>query len=84
MKKIFKVLSLILIVSIIFSSCQQSMDTDKLEQFSVMENAEIIGELKGQVAVEGSFIEVRFPENVTFDTVVLKEKITRYLSFLFG
>ncbi len=81
MKKIFKVLSLILIVSIIFSSCQQSMDTDKFEQFSVMENAKIIGELKGQVAVEGSFIEVRFPENVTFDTVVLKEKDNQILKF---
>ena len=39
-----------------------------------MENAEIIGNLKGEVATEGTFIEVRFPEKTTFDTVVLKEK----------
>ena len=39
-----------------------------------MENAEIIGNLKGEVATEGTFIEVRFPEETTFDTVVIKEK----------
>ena len=39
-----------------------------------MENAEIVGDLKGTVATEGTFIEVRFPEETTFDTVVIKEK----------
>lgn len=74
MKKKFKIISLFLIICIVFSSCRQSMDTDKFNEFSVMENAEIVGDIKGQVAVEGTFIEVRFPENITFDTVVLKEK----------
>ena len=39
-----------------------------------MGNAEIVGDLKGTVATEGTFIEVRFPEETTFDTVVIKEK----------
>lgn len=39
-----------------------------------MKNAEIVGNLKGEVATEGTFIEIRFPEETTFDTIVLKEK----------
>ncbi len=39
-----------------------------------MQNAEIIGDLKGTVGAEGTFIEIKFPEKTTFDTVVIKEK----------
>ena len=39
-----------------------------------MENAQFIGNLKGKVAAEGTFIEIIFPEKTTFDTVVIKEK----------
>lgn len=73
MKKVISViLSLFIILSL--ASCQSTIKTDKIDDFSVMKDAEIIGNLKGQVASEGSFIEVRFPEETTFDTVVLKEK----------
>ena len=73
MKKVISViLSLFIILSL--ASCQSTIKTDKIDDFSVMKDAEIIGNLKGQVASEGSFIEIRFPEETTFDTVVLKEK----------
>ncbi len=75
-KYIKKVLSIILVLAFVFSlsSCNVDYDIPKKDDFSVMKNAEIIGELKGQVAVEGTFIEIRFPEAVTFDTVVIEEK----------
>ncbi len=71
-----KSLSIFLSLTIIFalSSCTANYEIENSDTFSVMEDAEIIGNLKGQVATEGTFIEVRFPEKTTFDTVVLKEK----------
>lgn len=77
MKNIIKKsLSIFLSLTIIFvfSSCSTSYEITNNDNFSVMTNAEIVGNLKGDVAVEGTFIEVRFPEKTTFDTVVLKEK----------
>lgn len=73
MKKIISIiLSLIILLSL--TSCQSTFLTEKIDDFSVMEDAEIIGNLKGQVASEGSFIEIRFSKETTFDTVVIKEK----------
>lgn len=73
MKKVISViLSLFIILSL--ASCQSTFQTEKIDNFSVMENAQINGALKGSVAAEGTFIEIRFPEDTTFDTVVLKEK----------
>lgn len=73
MKKIISVvLSLCILLSL--TSCQSALQTDKIDDFSVIENAQIIGDLKGNVAAEGTFIEIRFPEKTTFDTVVIKEK----------
>ncbi len=73
MKKVISVfLSLVLLLSL--TSCQSTFKTDNIDAFSVMKNAQIIGDLKGQVAAEGTFIEIRFQEDVTFDTVVIKEK----------
>ena len=73
MKKVISVfLSLVLLLTL--TSCQSTFNTDKIDNFSVMKNAEIIGDLKGQVDAEGTFIEIKFPEKTTFDTVVIKEK----------
>ena len=73
MKKVISVfLSLVLLLTL--TSCQSTFKTDNIDAFSVMKNAQIIGDLKGQVAAEGTFIEIRFQEDVTFDTVVIKEK----------
>lgn len=70
-----KIISILLVVALLFSlTACGSFDNENDNSFSVMENAEIIGNLKGKVATEGTFIEVRFPEETTFDTVVLKEK----------
>ncbi|MBQ8765780.1 MAG: hypothetical protein IJZ16_03155, partial [Clostridia bacterium] len=46
-----------------------------------MNNSEIIGDLKGIVGTEGTFIEVQFHEKVTFDTVVIKEKNNQIFKF---
>lgn len=73
MKKVISVfLSLVLLLSL--TSCQSTFKTDKINAFSVMKDAEIVGDLKGVVALEGTFIEIVFPEETTFDTVVIKEK----------
>ena len=73
MKKVISVfLSLVLLLTL--TSCQSTFNTDKIDNFSVMKNAEIIGDLKGHVDAEGTFIEIKFPEKTTFDTVVIKEK----------
>lgn len=73
MKKVISVfLSLVLLLTL--TSCQSTFKTDSIDAFSVMKDAQIIGDLKGQVATEGTFIEIRFQEDVTFDTVVIKEK----------
>ncbi|MBR5545060.1 MAG: glycoside hydrolase family 18 protein [Clostridia bacterium] len=71
-----KVISIVLSLCILLSltACQSTLKTDNIDDFSVMKNAEIIGNLKGQVASEGSFIEIRFPKETTFDTVVIEEK----------
>ena len=70
-----KIISILLVVILLFSlTACGSFDNENDKNFSVMENAEIIGNLKGEVSTEGTFIEVRFPEKTTFDTVVLKEK----------
>ncbi len=81
MKKVFKILSLVLVICILFTSCQQKIEIDNSEEFSVMENAEINGNLKGIVAAEGTFIEIKFPKETTFDTVVLKEKDNQVFKF---
>lgn len=73
MKKVVSVfLSVVILLTL--TSCQSTFKTDKIDAFSVMEKAQIIGNLKGQVALEGTFIEIVFPEETTFDTVVIKEK----------
>lgn len=73
MKKVISIF-LSLVILLTFTSCQSTFRTDKIDSFSVMQNAEIIGDLKGTVGAEGTFIEIRFPEKTTFDTVVIKEK----------
>ncbi len=70
-----KVISILLVFVLLFSlTACGSFENKKDKNFSVMKNAEIIGNLKGEVAEEGTFIEIIFPEETTFDTVVLKEK----------
>ncbi len=70
-----KVISILLVFVLLFSlTACGSFENKKDKSFSVMKNAEIIGNLKGEVAAEGTFIEIRFSEETTFDTVVLKEK----------
>ena len=70
-----KFISILLIIALLFSiTACGSFKNNSDKSFSVMENAEIVGDLKGTVATEGTFIEVRFPEETTFDTVVIKEK----------
>jgi hypothetical protein len=80
-KRIIRIISLILVICILFTSCQQKIEIDESKEFSVMQDAEINGKLKGTVAAEGTFIEIRFPEKVTFDTVVLKEKGDQIFKF---
>ena len=70
-----KVISILLVFVLLFSlTACGSFENKKDKNFSVMKNAEIIGNLKGEVAAEGTFIEIHFSEETTFDTVVLKEK----------
>lgn len=70
-----KFISILLIIALLFSiTACGSFKNNSDKSFSVMGNAEIVGDLKGTVATEGTFIEVRFPEETTFDTVVIKEK----------
>ncbi len=73
MKKLISVF-LSLVILLLMTSCQPTLKTDKFDSFSVMKNAETIGDLKGEVAAEGAFIEILFPEERVFDTVVIKEK----------
>ncbi len=70
-----KLLSILLIISILFSfsSCSSQFNDEKFDKYSVMENAEIIGELKGQTPVEGEYIVIEFPEPINFNTVVIKD-----------
>ena len=84
MKKIIKkVIAILLVFAFVFSlsSCKVSYDIPQKDDFSVMKNAEIIGDLQGQVALEGTFIEIRFPEKTTFDTVVLEENDNQIYKF---
>lgn len=70
-----RIISVLLVVALLFSlTACGSFENNNDKSFGVMKNAEIVGNLKGEVAAEGTFIEVRFPEETTFDTVVLKEK----------
>lgn len=70
-----RIISILLVIVLLFSlTACGSFKNNNDKSFSVMKNAEIVGNLKGEVAAEGTFIEVRFPEDTTFDTVVLKEK----------
>ena len=70
-----KIISILLVFVILFSlTACGSFENKKDKDFSVMKNAEIVGDLKGVVASEGTFIEIVFPEKTTFDTVVIKEK----------
>ncbi len=80
MKKIIAIV-LSLVILLTFTSCQSTFETEKIDSFSVMRNAEIIGNLKGVVGTEGTFIEIRFTEETTFDTVVLKEKGNQIFEF---
>ncbi len=80
MKKIIAIV-LSLVILLTFTSCQSAFETEKIDIFSVMQNAEIIGNLKGVVGTEGTFIEIRFTEETTFDTVVLKEKGNQIFEF---
>ena len=70
-----KIISILLVTVLIFSltACGSFKNNSDIS-FSVMTKAEVLGDLKGVVAAEGTFIEVRFPEKTTFDTVVIKEK----------
>lgn len=83
MKNAHRLISVILIFTLLFSfsSCQSTFKSDDIDSFSVMKNAEIIGDLKGVVATEGTFIEIIFPEETTFDTVILKEKGNQIFEF---
>ena len=70
-----KIISILLVTVLIFSlTACGSFKNNSDASFSVMTKAEVLGDLKGVVAAEGTFIEVRFPEKTTFDTVVIKEK----------
>ncbi len=71
-----RVVSIILICSIVllsFSSCSVQVKNDDIDECSIMDNAEIIGKLKGQTPVEGEYIEIKFSEPRNFNTVVIKE-----------
>lgn len=78
-----KSIAIFLVLILIFSitSCTNTIKSKKIDNFSVLKNAEIIGDLKGTVAAEGTFIEIVFPEATTFDTVVLREKDNQIFSF---
>lgn len=70
-----RIISVLLVIALLFSlTACGSFKNNNDKSFSVMKNAELVGNLKGEVASEGAFIEVRFAEETTFDTVVLKEK----------
>lgn len=83
MKKAHRLISILLVVVLLFSfsSCQTTFNSDEIDSFSVMKDAEIIGDLKGVVGTEGTFIEIIFPEETTFDTVVIKEKDNQVFKF---
>lgn len=70
-----KSLSIIIALVIMFSfaSCSTSVKTENFNNFSIMNDAKIIGDLKGVIPVEGGTdIEIHFSEERTFDTVILE------------
>ncbi len=73
MKK--SIISFILIIGILlsFSSCSSQIKSDEIDKYSVIADAEIIGNLKGQTPMEGEYIEIKFSEPTNFNTVVIKE-----------
>ncbi len=74
-KTIIRIIAILMIIVMTFSmvSCNKTKTTIAISGHSVIEDAEIIGDLKGEVAVEGTFIEIKFNEETTFDTVVIEE-----------
>ena len=70
-----KSLSIIIALVIMFSfaSCSANVKTKDFNNFSIMDDAEIIGKLEGVIPLEGGAdIEIHFPEEKTFDTVILE------------
>lgn len=69
-----KLLSIVIVLTLVFSlsSCTPTVKTESFDRFSVMADAEIIGNLSGNVSVAPQYIEVRFPNPTTFDTVVIE------------
>ena len=72
-KTMKKIVSFVLILTFVFSmsSCTATIKVDS-DEFSVMENAEIIGELEGDTSISSHDIEIVFSEEKTFDTVVIE------------
>lgn len=70
-----KILSIVIVLILVFSlfSCVPSVKTNNIDRFSIIADAEITGKLKGVIPLEGgASIEIRFPEERTFDTVILE------------
>ena len=70
-----RIIAVLMIIVMTFSmtSCDKAPTVITINGHTVIEKAEIIGDLKGEVAVEGTFIEIKFDKETTFDTVVLEE-----------
>ncbi len=71
-----KIIAFIMVLVMIFSfaSCSGSVNTDTVSKFSMTEQAEIKGDLKGALTGGEKCIEILFPEKTTFNTVTLVEK----------
>lgn len=70
-----KIIALILTFAVVFSfaGCG-GIELENQNDFSVISQAEIFGDMKGTVSAEGgSVIEIKFPSETSFDTVVIEE-----------
>lgn len=77
------ILSIILtIVTFITSIFYTGLNNKPIEkEYSIISQGKIIGSLKGDLNSDENYIDIVFPDNVEFDTVVLKEKGNRITSF---
>lgn len=70
-----KIISIVLALALVLSlTACGGFKLDSQKDFSVIANADIKGDLKGEISAEGgSVIEISFPEKTSFDTVVIEE-----------
>ncbi len=75
-KKIISILLSVISSLSIFSN--STIKNKEIEKFSVIDNAKIIGSMKGE---DSTSIEIVFPTPIAFDTVIIEEKGENIIAF---